>query len=173
VKNLALIRYLSSLVDLRDAIIGRDSRVKGCRVRIEYVKAHVGIEGNEAADGLANLGAILPLPPSPGGTDEEEASFWDEKRKVLEERIASIRSIKATVPSVAPEKQEPVLVSSSLKRAQSEMDHGSQDQSSERESKRLQVASVPSNSVITNDDSFIFTEQDILSPEELEAEANS
>ncbi|KAI0958123.1 hypothetical protein AcW1_006296 [Taiwanofungus camphoratus] len=55
VKNAALIRYLSALLDER----GR----QGQKVHLQYVRGHVGEEGNEGADRLANMGALRPEAP--------------------------------------------------------------------------------------------------------------
>src|SRR4051812_10228561 len=52
VKNQALIRYLSAHLDARAKC--------GQQVKLEYVKGHAGIEGNEGADAQANLGATMP-----------------------------------------------------------------------------------------------------------------
>lgn len=74
VKNKALITYLRILLDLRFAM--------GQIVRLEHVKGHAGIEGNECADTQANLGAQLP--------QISEEPDWDAKRLAVEERIAAI-----------------------------------------------------------------------------------
>ncbi|KAJ7651556.1 ribonuclease H-like domain-containing protein, partial [Mycena polygramma] len=53
VKNAPLIKYLSAHLDAR--------ALHGQKVRLQYIKAHVGFEGNEGADYQANLGAREPL----------------------------------------------------------------------------------------------------------------
>ncbi|KAJ6469574.1 ribonuclease H-like protein [Mycena vitilis] len=53
VKNAPLIKYLSAHLDAR--------ALRGQKVRLQYIKAHVGFEGNEGADYQANLGAREPL----------------------------------------------------------------------------------------------------------------
>lgn len=70
VKNVPLIRYLSALLHLR--------AFHGQQVRLEYVKGHAGIEGNEGADAMANLGATLPAVAEPD---------WDEKRAEVEKHM--------------------------------------------------------------------------------------
>jgi len=55
VKNQPVIRYLSALLDVRARV--------GQKVELKYVKGHVGIEGNEGADMLANRGAVMPEEP--------------------------------------------------------------------------------------------------------------
>lgn len=55
VKNCALIKYLSALLHAR--------KVSGQTVEFKHVRGHVGLEGNEAADGLANAGSLQPTLP--------------------------------------------------------------------------------------------------------------
>ncbi|OBZ65043.1 Ribonuclease H [Grifola frondosa] len=55
VKNVTLIKYLDALLHQRGAL--------GQRVHLQYVRGHAGEEGNEGADRLANLGAMLPALP--------------------------------------------------------------------------------------------------------------
>ncbi|KAI9570156.1 ribonuclease H-like domain-containing protein [Boletus coccyginus] len=55
VKNRALIKYLAALLDAR--------RKTSQTVEFKHVRGHAGIEGNEAADQLANLGATKPMVP--------------------------------------------------------------------------------------------------------------
>ncbi|KAG6331721.1 hypothetical protein ID866_7371 [Astraeus odoratus] len=55
VKNRALIKYLAALLHAR--------RTTAQIVEFKHVRGHVGLEGNEAADRLANMGAILPAVP--------------------------------------------------------------------------------------------------------------
>ncbi|KAG7099877.1 hypothetical protein E1B28_001679 [Marasmius oreades] len=50
VKNAPLIRYIATLLEGRISL--------GQKVRLVYVKGHAGIEGNEGADYLANLGTL-------------------------------------------------------------------------------------------------------------------
>lgn len=55
VKNRALVKYLAALLHVR--------RKTSQTVEFKHVRGHVGIEGNEAADQLANLGATKPVVP--------------------------------------------------------------------------------------------------------------
>ncbi|KAL4254703.1 Ribonuclease H, partial [Abortiporus biennis] len=55
VKNAELIRYIDAL--LGERAMGRQ------KVEMEYVQGHVGIPGNEGADGLANEGCLYPEEP--------------------------------------------------------------------------------------------------------------
>ncbi|KAI6048029.1 ribonuclease H-like domain-containing protein [Pisolithus marmoratus] len=55
VKNRALIKYLAALLHAR--------RITSQTVDFEHVRGHVGLEGNEAADRLATLGASQPPLP--------------------------------------------------------------------------------------------------------------
>ncbi|KAF9245675.1 ribonuclease H-like domain-containing protein [Melanogaster broomeanus] len=55
VKNRAVIKYLAALLHAR--------RTTSQTVEFKHVRGHVGIEGNEAADQLANLGVTKPVLP--------------------------------------------------------------------------------------------------------------
>ncbi|KAJ6520198.1 ribonuclease H-like protein [Mycena sanguinolenta] len=55
VKNAPLIKYLSAHLDAR--------ALRGQKVRLQYVKGHAGITGNEGADTQANIGATKPSEP--------------------------------------------------------------------------------------------------------------
>jgi len=55
VKNKELIKYIKAHLDARAQ--------RGQQVLLEHVKGHNGDEGNEGADGLANIGATLPAQP--------------------------------------------------------------------------------------------------------------
>ncbi|KAJ7116838.1 ribonuclease H-like domain-containing protein [Mycena crocata] len=77
VKNAAIIKYLSAHLDARAR--------RGQKVRLQYVKAHNGEEGNEGADAQANLGCYCEV---------EEEKDWgrleaDFRRKVEAELRAS------------------------------------------------------------------------------------
>lgn len=58
VKNRGLIKYLAALLHAR--------RTTSQTVEFEHVRGHVGIEGNEAADQLANMGTLKPPMPERG-----------------------------------------------------------------------------------------------------------
>ncbi|TFK41995.1 ribonuclease H-like domain-containing protein [Crucibulum laeve] len=73
VKNAAVIRYLSALLDAR--------ALNGQIIRIQYVKGHAGIVGNEGADDEANKGARLPPVPE---------RDWETLEKNLREQEAKL-----------------------------------------------------------------------------------
>lgn len=66
VKNAPLIRYLSALLDVHAQ--------QGHKIRLQYVKGHAGIEGNEGADRLAVQGTTFPI---------LEERDWDELARAL------------------------------------------------------------------------------------------
>ncbi|KAJ7292949.1 ribonuclease H-like protein [Mycena rebaudengoi] len=82
VKNAALIRYVSAHLDAR--------ALAGQKVRLQYVKAHNGEEGNEGADYQANLGTVQPV------AAERD---WAQLTAELRERLKA-----------SPEKPDPVLL---------------------------------------------------------------
>lgn len=57
-KNRGLIKYLAALLHAR--------RATSQTVEFVHVRGHVGIEGNEAADQLANMGTLKPPMPERG-----------------------------------------------------------------------------------------------------------
>ncbi|KAJ6623043.1 ribonuclease H-like domain-containing protein [Mycena sp. CBHHK59/15] len=86
VKNAALIRYLSAHLDARAG--------SGQKVRLQYVKAHNGEEGNEGADAQANVGAYQP---------PAEERDWTRLEAELRARLdAELRD--------TPDRPEPVLL---------------------------------------------------------------
>lgn len=76
VKNAELIRYIAALLEARVRI--------GQKVFLEYVRGHVGIQGNEGADRLANMGCTM---------SEVEERDWESLRQdymaKVEELIAA------------------------------------------------------------------------------------
>lgn len=72
--NAPLIRYILSLLQLRE--------LAGFPVTLVYVKGHAGIEGNEGADRLANVGAMLP---------EKAERDWEEEREKVEDCIRELK----------------------------------------------------------------------------------
>ncbi|KAE9409294.1 ribonuclease H-like protein [Gymnopus androsaceus JB14] len=64
VKNAELIRYIAALLEARVRI--------GQKVFLEYVRGHVGIQGNEGADRLANMGCTM---------SEVEERDWESLRQ--------------------------------------------------------------------------------------------
>lgn len=69
VKNREVIEYLAELIRMWER------RGPGARIELVYVRGHSGEPGNEAADGLANLGVLLPERPK----DEE----WADRKSVV------------------------------------------------------------------------------------------
>ncbi|KAF8433511.1 ribonuclease H-like domain-containing protein [Boletus edulis BED1] len=80
VKNRALIRYLAALLHVR--------RKTSQTVEFKHVRGHVGIEGNEAADQLANLGATKPM------VLERE---WEKLEKQVLQSLKPVKPIKVVV----------------------------------------------------------------------------
>lgn len=70
VANKPVIQYLSALMSLR--------HTRRHPIALEYVKGHAGIEGNEGADQLANLGV---------GMEEVEERNWDALRERVEREM--------------------------------------------------------------------------------------
>ncbi|KAJ7755006.1 ribonuclease H-like domain-containing protein [Mycena maculata] len=86
VKNAPIIRYLAAHLDARAR--------RGQQIRLQYVKAHNGEEGNEGADAQANLGAFKPFEP-----ERNWAQLEAKLRQNLETELQS-----------SPLKPEPVLL---------------------------------------------------------------
>ncbi|KXN90094.1 Ribonuclease H [Leucoagaricus sp. SymC.cos] len=80
VKNVAIIRYLSTLLEERGK--------RGQQVRLQYVKGHSGDPGNDGADAQANLGAALPPRPD---------LDWEDLR------ARASQTIEALIPTASPE----------------------------------------------------------------------
>ncbi|KAI0779253.1 hypothetical protein C8Q74DRAFT_1258028 [Fomes fomentarius] len=74
-KNAPLIRYLSALLDFRAR--------EGQKIHLQYVKGHAGIEGNEGADQLANIGAMMA---------EESERDWGKLLDVLQDEADKVRT---------------------------------------------------------------------------------
>ncbi|KAG7452112.1 ribonuclease H-like protein [Guyanagaster necrorhizus] len=78
VENASLIKYLARLLERSDRL--------GRKINLEYVQGHVGIEGNEAADRQANIGATLPELPE---------RDWETLEKILTNKMnAELKKMK-------------------------------------------------------------------------------
>lgn len=98
VENAVLIKYLARLLERSDRL--------GRKISLEYVQGHVGIEGNEAADRQANIGATLPEVPE---------RDWENLEKVLTNKMnAELKKMKHRPeqpqpgPATPPRKENPV-----------------------------------------------------------------
>ncbi|GAA5859212.1 hypothetical protein JCM1840_003802 [Sporobolomyces johnsonii] len=89
VLNKDLVLYVLSLLSLRTPIDAGPSTSHTANVTFRKVKAHVGIEGNEMADRLANNGALMPVAED---RDFEQLARENEE-KLRARRGASISSI--------------------------------------------------------------------------------
>lgn len=78
VKNRTLIKYLAALLHAR--------RKMSQTVEFKHVRGHVGIEGNEAADQLANVGATMSVVPE---------RDWDKLEKQVLQSLKPVKPIKA------------------------------------------------------------------------------
>ncbi|THH17906.1 hypothetical protein EW146_g2995 [Bondarzewia mesenterica] len=89
VKNVQLIKYLAVLIDLRAK--------SGQKVSLQYVRGHMGEEGNEGADRLAVYGSSYPEAP-----DRD----WDALRRDVEKRMRQMdqgaEEIGPTAPARSP-----------------------------------------------------------------------
>lgn len=77
VKNRALIKYLAALLHAR--------RKTSHTIEFKHVRGHVGIEGNEAADQLANLGTSKPVVPEPD---------WEKLEQQVLQSLKPVKPIK-------------------------------------------------------------------------------
>ncbi|KAF8559923.1 ribonuclease H-like protein, partial [Imleria badia] len=77
VKNRVLIKYLAALLHVR--------RKTSQTVEFKHVRGHVGIEGNEAADQLANLGATKPAIPEPD---------WEKLEKQVLQSLKPVKQVR-------------------------------------------------------------------------------
>ncbi|PBL00391.1 ribonuclease H-like protein [Armillaria gallica] len=105
VENAPLIKYLARLLERSDRL--------GRKISLEYVQGHVGIEGNEAADRQANIGATLPEVPERN---------WEDLEKVMTNKMnAELKKMqhRPEQPATPPRKEgsvsKPVQQSSPMK----------------------------------------------------------
>ncbi|KAK0500693.1 ribonuclease H-like domain-containing protein [Armillaria luteobubalina] len=95
VENAPLIKYLARLLERSDRL--------GRKISLEYVKGHVGIEGNEAADRQANIGATLPEVPE---------RDWESLEKVMTNKMnAELKKLKYRPEQPATPSRKENLVS--------------------------------------------------------------
>ncbi|KAJ7204408.1 ribonuclease H-like domain-containing protein [Mycena pura] len=109
VKNKELIKYIKAHLDARAQ--------RGQKVLLEHVKGHNGDEGNEGADGLANVGATLPTQPERNWEsleaelhaqlEAERAKRQVEGEQNVGESPAKIRKTSATNPKPKSASREP------------------------------------------------------------------
>ncbi|KAK0466325.1 ribonuclease H-like domain-containing protein [Desarmillaria tabescens] len=94
VENAPLIRYLARLLERSDRL--------GRKINLEYVQGHMGIEGNEAADRQANIGATLPEVPERN---------WENLEKVLTNKMnTELKNMKrrSEQPATPSRKENPI-----------------------------------------------------------------
>ncbi|KAK4053801.1 hypothetical protein OIV83_001457 [Microbotryomycetes sp. JL201] len=94
VMNVDMIRYVLSLLALRAPDKGKSKGGLLSNVTLVKVKAHVGIDGNEQADRLANEGALMPQVPD---IDFEKLTKENERRMKEKQPDLSADSIEFNV----------------------------------------------------------------------------
>jgi len=166
VSNKELIHYLKTLLNLREAL--------GQNVDLEYVKGHAGIEGNEMADRQANIGATMEEIP--------EEPDWEAKRKEVELLIQNLGNeiTQMQGPSttngvsgpIAKQREELSTVRLCTQESKQATTVATQQQELQTNIQTIpsqkDAAKEPFVAELTEDD--FYSADDILSPEDLEAE---
>ena len=94
VKNVDLVMYLSTLLDLRAR--------SGQKIILEHVRGHRGEEGNEGADALAVAGAAC---------SEVQDRDWAQLMKAVEKKMSFMDGVADTSRADAPQSEDaPVTV---------------------------------------------------------------
>ncbi|KAG1793915.1 ribonuclease H-like domain-containing protein [Suillus plorans] len=95
VKNAELIRYLAALLYAREQA--------GPKIVFKHVRGHVGIEGNECADRLANDGTLQPELPE---------RDWEQLTRDLKKKPRTSRTVPEPVKSDTSTSRQATVISS-------------------------------------------------------------